>query len=381
MKKSLLVIALAVVLVLAFATSAFAVGPFYKITPINGSSNTNYSEYLSWGYAKTSLGNVGSPHGNYTTTTNKCAVCHAVHRADDNGTVLTAITGASFTPLTYTKGCAFCHAVGGGGFSVKQVVMGTDGTISPHSNCDRCHIASPHGMGASIYPVLADKLINTNADDQITADIASGNNGPLAAADFASGSALGATLGTGYLCDNCHFHTGVDGQELAFPVNTYNGVPAVGTVGTDLNAEFTGHRVTATVSTDWNRGTGADTGNAINAYFTGGGAAGATSQIAWAAADSCKACHDAVKADGAPAFPHGYVDASGAYSTKTTAGASLVWLTTAAKQGDAKTVLGTPAGGTSTANQVAVNGLLTEDGLCLKCHVANNGTQGVGQTF
>lgn len=381
MKKSVFVVALAVALVLAFAASAYAVGPFLKITPINGSSNANYSEYLSWGYAKAQDGanNTGTPHGGYTTSTNKCAVCHAVHRADANGTVLTAINGASFTPLTYTKGCAFCHAVGGGGFSVSQVVMGTDGSITPHTNCNRCHIASPHGMGASEYPVLAERMINTNGDDQIGNDIRAGVNG-ITAATFVAGNATGLTLGTGYLCDNCHFHTGVTGQELVFPVNTVDAVPAVGTVGVDENLEFTGHRVTALATTNWNQA-GNPEAAAIDAYYTGGGAAGAQSQIAYTASNSCQTCHDAVNAAGDPAFPHGYVNAAGAYATKGQAGASLVWLTTADQFGVAKTVLGTPAGGTSSANQNAVNMLLTEDGLCLKCHVNNGKTAGVGITF
>lgn len=377
MKKSALVIALAVCLVLAFSASAFAVGPFFKITPVNGSANNVDSNYLSWGYAKTiDAGNVGSPHGNYATTTNKCAVCHAVHRADAAGTVLTPI---DLTSLTYTKGCAFCHAAGGSGFSVKTAVMGTDGTISPHTDCNRCHIASPHGAGASAYAVLSARLINTNGDDQIAADIVSGANGMGTVDMTNAGSAQALTLGTGYLCDNCHFHGSDASEELAFPVNTVNGVPSVGTAGTDVNAETTGHRVFAAASTNWNQPSNG--GQAFNAYFTGGGAAGATSQVAFDGAQGCDTCHDAKDANGNNAFPHGYVNAAGAYATKGQAGGSLVWLTTAGQAGVARTVLGTPAGGTASANQNAVNNLLSEDGLCLKCHVNNGATAGVGINF
>ena len=51
-----------------------------------------------------------APHGNYTTTTNKCQVCHAVHRANANGNVLTAVPIAGYAlDDKRTKTCAFCH--------------------------------------------------------------------------------------------------------------------------------------------------------------------------------------------------------------------------------------------------------------------------------
>lgn len=358
-------------------------GPFYlaRLTP-GEENNEHFSEYLSWGYAKAQDGanNTGTPHGGYTTTTNKCAVCHAVHRAPASGTVLTAISGASFTPLTYTKGCAFCHALGGGGFSVVQVVMGTDGTISPHSECARCHVESPHGVGASIFPVLAQRLLNRGADDQISHDIDAGVN-DISISTFDADSERGLTLGTGYLCNNCHYRSAVMAKKLVFPVNSVDAVPAVGTVGDDDNHKYTGHRVTAVATDDWNRGTGADASDAIDAYYTGGGAVGAQSRVAFAPSDSCQTCHDALDAAGDSAFPHGYVDAVGGYATAGEAGASLVWLTTAGRLGSGKTLLGTPSGGTTPENQNEVNMLLTEDGLCLKCHVDGDGSAGVGVTF
>ena len=178
MKKTLFVTALAVVFVLAFSTAAFAVGPFF----LSGTAgqNTNYAGYLSWNYIKgiDAANNAGTPHGGYTTTSNKCQVCHAVHRAEAGGSVLTAIAddqsydnvlnttsrnaGGALTSGVigasgYTKGCAWCHNTGG---FATYVAMAADGSIRPHTNCARCHIASPHGTGASDYKVLSARLLN-----------------------------------------------------------------------------------------------------------------------------------------------------------------------------------------------------------------------------
>lgn len=384
MKKTLIVVALATAFVLAFSAAALAVGPFFSSNATAPNVwNANYAGYLRWSYGSTLTSAGLSPHGDYATSTNKCAVCHSVHRAASDGTVLTAIndrtlSGYSGSNSGYTRGCGFCHGHTPT-FSVKQVGMGTDGTISPHSNCNRCHIESPHGAGASTFAVLKAIMINEDPDAKIEYDLTNNING-LTADMFdgtnASLSATGKTLGTGYLCNTCHSNA-QGGKHLAFAVNTPNAAPAIGGEGNPITAgDATGHRVTATVTTNWNQ-----TPGQYNAFFTGGGAVGAQSQIAWAPANSCQTCHDAKKADGSYAFPHGYVDGAGAYQTKTTAGASLVWLTTADSPGAAHTVLGTTAGGTSSANINSTNNKLTEDGLCIKCHVADGGTAGVGITY
>jgi len=393
MKKTLIVVALAMAFVVAFSAAALAVGPFFNTAGTGSTAfNANYPGYLRWSYAVNSLTGAGtSPHGNYATSTNKCAVCHSAHRAVAGGAVLTAINDrtlyttdadgvGSTSPSGYTKGCGFCHGHTPT-FSVKQVGMGADGSISPHSNCNRCHIESPHGAGASVFANLKALMINEEPDEKIEFDLAAGNNGLTDAMFDGTDPALvetGQTLGTGYLCNTCHMKAGGD-LDLTFAVNEAGAAPAWGGEGIAVRAgRSTGHRVTALATTNWNQTV---PGGDYNAYYTGGGAAGAQSQIAWAPANSCQTCHDAKKADGSYAFPHGYVDAAGAYQTKSTAGASLVWLTTAGDADDAHTVLGTAAGGTSTANQNATNNALTEDGLCIKCHINGAGDAGVGITY
>jgi hypothetical protein len=349
MKKSLLVVALAAVLVLSFASAAYAIGPFLG-TP--GAYNTgadvefapNRVRYLSWDYAvaQDPTNNFGSPHGGYTASTNKCAVCHSVHQAVAGGSVLTA-----YGPYaTYAQGCVACHG-DSSTFTDVKMTANADGYISPHGTCTRCHTMNPHGSGGSMYPVLAAKLLNTTGDANITADLTPGNNGLVA--DMFDGSASlsaeGLTLGTGYLCSGCHAQ--------AFAVNVASTNPAGGGQGS------TGHRVLATATNTWDR----------TLY---GASMATTTTVAFADAYGCDSCHAAQMSDGSSAFPHGYVDNTGAVSPKTVAGSSYVWLTLGSYAGSADTtILAT----TEPDSPI----LLTEDGLCLKCH--RDGTNGVGISY
>lgn len=311
---------------------------------------TLFPGYLSWGAAEAYPGNAGStsPHGGYTANTNKCAVCHSVHRAKTGGSVLTA-----FGPYqTYAQGCIACHGIGAT-FTSVHIVADVDGYISPHGTCTRCHALGPHGVGVSEYATLAAKLLNTNGDAFIGEDLnAPGNPNGLALAMFdgtgtGSQRALGLTLGTGYLCSACH--------QQSFAVNAAGVDPAGG-------GSYTGHRVTAAATSAWN-------GSTYGASYIGG-------PIAFANASNCQQCHDAKTVSDRPAFPHGYVDAMGATAPKTVSGSSYVWLTLGSDATAARTVLAkvVPETGDTNAN------LLTEDGLCLKCH-RYGAISGVGVTY
>lgn len=144
MKKTLAIILLAVVLVLGFATAAYAnEGDAVYEAPTPGVS----------------------PHGGYTDATNKCAVCHSVHHAADVGgeemLLRSSVANAciychvsntfaiktvySETPALYSNGavdnrdshdtsgfggtfkCGSCHAVHGAGM---EGVAGTDYTAA-----------------------------------------------------------------------------------------------------------------------------------------------------------------------------------------------------------------------------------------------------------
>jgi hypothetical protein len=347
MKKTILVVALAVALVLSFASAAYAIGPFFGTA---GTYNTGADadhvgvRYLSWDWAvaQDPTNNTGSPHGGYTATTNKCAVCHSVHQAVAGGSVLTA-----YGPYaTYAQGCVACHG-DGTTFTDVKMTANADGYISPHGTCTRCHTLNPHGAGGSIYPVLSAKLLNTVGDAAITTDLDASNNGLVA--DMFDGSATlsteGLILGTGYLCGGCH--------NQSFAVNTPSADPASG------SGHMTGHRVLASATSSWDAAT----------Y----GASTTQTTVAWNSAFGCDSCHNAAMSDGSSAFPHGYVDASGAVSPKTVAGSSYIWLTTASDS----TLADAAILATTEPDQPI---LLTEDGLCLKCH-RNGAGSGVGLSY
>lgn len=86
MKKTVLVAALAAVLVFAFAASAFA---------------STFSNYIAFSSAGANAGSLATPHKDYRLTTEKCAVCHAVHKANTAGQIL--------LDTTVTDACNYCH--------------------------------------------------------------------------------------------------------------------------------------------------------------------------------------------------------------------------------------------------------------------------------
>ena len=308
----------------------------------SSAENTASPGYLSWSYVTSETAAIGSPHGGYTANTNKCAVCHAVHRATVGGSVLTA-----YGPYaSYEAGCIACHGPAAT-FTDVRVTADADGYISPHGTCSRCHALNPHGIGASAYPTLAALLLNTRPDAAVASDLLAGANGllPTYFDGSAAGEAAGTVLGTGYLCASCHLQS--------FAVNTAGSDPAGG--GT-----ATGHRVLAHATSVWDAG-------AAGASMT------ATSTVAFADAFGCDSCHAATAADGTSAFPHGYVDAAGAVSPKTVAGSSYLWLTGGSFAGSADTTMLPTTEPDSPL-------LLTEDGLCLKCHRSADGT-GVGGSY
>lgn len=315
--------------------------------------NPSAAGYLSWDRAKVldPINNVGSPHGGYTANTNKCAVCHSVHQAAPAGSVLTA-----YGPYgTLAEGCVSCHGQGTT-FTDVTMVANADGYISPHGTCTRCHVSSPHAAGGSVYPVLAQKLLNTRGDAHIDADLAATKN-DVVLADFNEGSVKGLILGTGYLCSGCHYQ--------AFAVNTPGNTP--GTIA------LTGHRVLALATDTW---TPADYG-AAGAYTTPND----DMTIAYADAYGCDGCHAAQATGAGSAFPHGYVNAAGEVQGKTTAGASYIWLTYGSYAGSTDTTILPTAGDGSSATPANLGTeLLTRDGLCLKCHRHGSG-EGVGQSY
>ncbi len=425
MKKTLLVVALATMFVFAVTGAAFAGqnrsgqtrlgakatapanvtitdtetvqaggGTSVQVTPgVKSVYGAGTNTYYDWNPAL--LGNTqtdgalanfagNSPHGNYTTTTVKCVVCHAVHYASPGGAPVSSGTQTADTLLRNRadQACIYCHAAADQAVNGTPVYDGlgmaltggnTGGTkTTGHligNDCDECH-SSVHGSNAdhsvaSLDGYLLKLMPGTiqfaqgpngafgygtksyaNMIDAIEAIIMGGHNQGFADDSVLAGS-LGAYASTnsktlreqavGIFCAECH-----------------NGAYATGAAGAATNvtsstsAAYSGHRIAAGVTTNWN----AD-GSMSSGAFSG--------QVAWAAADNCKSCHDATDSFGNTAFPHAW-------------GGTKMWLMSAPDAGAAKTKL-TPQTTSYTA------GLQLQDGVCLKCHVSATGMQGVGLSF
>jgi hypothetical protein len=377
-KKTLFVVALAAVLVVAVASSAFAAsgqdrqgaaanapapvanGPFAGTTVAGAGTYT----YKNWNAALGTNAGDNSPHGNYTTTTVKCVVCHAVHYAAPGMAPVGGGQDAdTLLRMKASDACVYCHATAG--VAVNGVPVYQDGLADGHvigANCDECHtgvhaagadtsIASLNGFLLKTIP-LAD--VQGQGATASMYDVASKVDANAVAQGFTSGAALGYTAdelaatnstdarthAVGLFCAQCHF--GAYATNAAGAATNVNGSTSV---------MYTGHRVGADVvgGTSWN------SDGSISSGRTDIG------QIAWKPATSCNSCHDATYASGDVAFPHGW-------------GGSSMWLTNA--ESAAAPTVDTVAG----AGGVDANVPQLSDGICLKCHVGDD-THGVGITF
>jgi hypothetical protein len=358
MKRLVLLVLLSMILVLVFSTAAFAKNAgtpaIVGDTAGRATSSVNATAgYVYW-YAAQTIASLnvlqdGTPHGNYVTTTVKCAVCHSVHGA--------AATGELLLSGTVSGSCALCHGAG-------STIVGGQDQISisptgntPHSSClGYCHSSSPHGVGSSEYLSLKAHLLVANADTRIGEAIVNSAATSITAAVMNDTNiatmGTGVTLGTGYICSRygCHNNTG-----SAFAIkgskNTMKLQDAAGSVKQ-------GHPVTGALSADW----GATHDGVQNPAV-----------VAWnSVANGCGSCHDYVDpATNNLAFPHNRLG-------------TRLWMTAAANAGATKTpILSTT---TNVIDGVVVNGSgdyysTAIDGACLKCHLAAGGTIGVGKTW
>jgi hypothetical protein len=397
-KKTLIVAAVAAALVLCLSGSAFAAGINHsgqmRTGPgalANASSPTSASiagggsyTYLDWTNLGTNASNGNSPHGNYTTTTVKCVVCHAVHYAAPGGApVGSGQTADTLLRMRADQACVYCHATDGMAVNGRPVYNGQGGAIvgpgntggatnAGHitgTNCTYCH-TNVHAAGAdnsvaSLQGFLLKTMTATNVQNQgvtttnmleaITAiDHNAVNQG------FNPGDALAGTIGQyastnsdtmrqqaiGVFCAECHLG--------AYATGT-NGAGAATNIQGSATASFTGHRIAVTGTNNWNA-----TGNISSGAVQ-------NQQVAWAPATNCKSCHDAKDDYGNAAFPH-------AWGTSTSP--AKMWLLASPDAGTAGSSVGTPSLNAYDGSRVQLS-----DGVCLKCHVASGGAAGVGVTF
>jgi len=347
MKKTLFIVALAAVLVFAFATPAFAKYAGYS----SSKQYVPWAEAQSLASANADAAEMASgPHAGYATTTIKCAVCHSVHRG---GSKL----------LNEGSSCAFCHTsvAHGGGAVASNLISWDVANLGPHgSRCANtdCH-GGPHGVGASTYDGPASKLL-TAAGDVELADLASANG--VATTEFDTWSDTTRALATAGVCQRsgCHNNSmmGVVTSGAALEVS-------VGTTQT-----VTGHRVIADATTSWN----ADGSM---------GSSKTNLTIAYKPVEYCNSCHDLTDDNngGKAAFPHAINDVISVTQGKPdTTTRPAVWLTAAPDALTQSTIVGpyNQYSGGATITTAAGSSII--DGVCLKCHRDGAGA-GVGLSY
>lgn len=220
MKKAILVLCLGIVVVFALSSVAYAGTTSGYLTP------------------------AGSPHGAYTTSSAKCGVCHAVHKATLDGQILMRGTAAD--------ACTYCHITTEAGLikvynGVEANYTGTSksahdvGEATGKAACVGCH--TPHGALSLVadHDYLEEKILK-GAPVVTVSD--------LDAADVAVSKWC-------TVCHNADSNGGAPYYETSY----------------DTNADQRSHVM-----------------GAANLVYANG-AATVTSQVAWEGSETCRSCH------------------------------------------------------------------------------------------
>jgi predicted CXXCH cytochrome family protein len=126
LRRSMTIVVLVVVALALMAVPAFAEG-YNQVTGNYNATNTtqaypnNAGLYVRTPFeATTQTATFKGPHGDYTTTTNKCQDCHSTHYATGSYMLLRA--------NDRENACTFCHAGGGGSATNIQMDNAYNGT-------------------------------------------------------------------------------------------------------------------------------------------------------------------------------------------------------------------------------------------------------------
>ena len=250
--KLTVIVVLSACLLLGFASFAYAA--------------EGDTDYLDWNEVSALPGQGTSPHGGYSTTTSKCAVCHSVHAA--------SFMGESLLQSPAAEACEYCHVGGAGGYT--QVYDGNPANYSgsdlPNAHnylndglgnvsgvaCFNCHSvhAADNRMTDNAY--LTQRLL---IGPKTAAEIPGVNSDPLAGLPRSTDTSDTALA---KWCATCHFTLG--------GTYTYWG-------------EYNGASHVMTTATASYSGSGSYTG-----------------KVAWQDSNYCASCH----ASGyqTPAWPH-----------------------------------------------------------------------------
>ncbi len=358
MKRTIIVLALAAAMVLAFASAAFAISPAYQDWNPTAGSNATSAQ---------------TPHKDYQTTTVKCAVCHSVHAAGWYKTADNTTTGSQTAGIkkagsaselllrsSVADACTYCHI--DTNIGVTQIYVNADGTgnyynynsASPgavvndyghnggptgHASCATCHAV--HGANTFDGAVSEKILKKGNFEAALLADLADGTYAPGAApiADVFTSSDRGAQVTT--FCTQCHANYSHASEQIITSTGYFNDPANGGIIG---GTKFYSSHPMKVASTSF---------DAQGASTTAKG-----KQVAFSDSWYCRSCHSAGLVDAGPgpvvsSFPH-YTPNHAEFLDK--------------------------ASDSASAKQDVLAGEQDQDGVCLQCHRNGSGA-GVGQSF
>jgi len=119
--KKVLILTIVVVAIIAFTSSVALAGGWSTVT--TGTAGDEHDTTNPDGVAVWNPDDLGAPHGNFSTSSNRCRVCHAVHMADPISTGLGSETGGGriVGPTSWRllrnqnreEECYYCHGPGG----------------------------------------------------------------------------------------------------------------------------------------------------------------------------------------------------------------------------------------------------------------------------
>jgi predicted CXXCH cytochrome family protein len=343
-KKVMLVVSIAALLVLAMVSIAYAEAS---------------SGYAVWSAGGSNAGTSATPHKDYRTTTVKCAVCHAVHKAAPGELLLDGTAGGS---------CLYCHVDGGTG--LVRIYGGDQGQYQNFGNqyshtdsgagtqvgsrCTDCHAV--HGANTMSYPEVDKFILKSSA----VATGAAGEHADQQATAAARAVAGDKQSQIDAFCSMCHPYAQYDynGTITVEQYRASGDVQPGGAVGN--SAVYQSHVMT---------GTKAAYANSAGTY---------KGQVAWVGSEHCRNCHDAGETD--TQFGRGIAGAGLGYIVESSYPHYTPNYTRFLMSGgDAAP----PALGQTTYVPAGVTSDAMTDGVCLKCHRSSSApaTDGVGVNF
>jgi hypothetical protein len=433
-KKTLFIVALATVLVFAFAGSALAenhsgqtrtgaaaqananVTVIDTETVITGGSEANIPNsaanwttgtvypgvnslfgagsgiYYDWKptlWGNNSNGN--SPHGNYATTTVKCVVCHAVHyAAPGNAPVGGGQSADTLLRMKASDACVYCHATAGyavngtpvyngwgasGPNAINGVSTAGDNNIGHYTgtNCNECH-TNVHGANADHSVASLDGyLLRKFALTGVTS------------LNATSSDMMSAMVDLNNIADAQGFNplNGYPNYALTASLGDFQNVrsealreQAVGIFCAECHEGAYATGAAGASTNVYGSGSVQYTGHRIGAAATPNWNSDGTKSSGIFTGTTAWAAADNCKSCHDSNDRFGNPAFPHAWGQDTAGNPTKMWLLSAANAGAIKTAVGA-----SASNNYVSSPVQLQDGVCLKCHVASGDSAGVGITF